>query len=174
MSWISTSARRSVRGSQCFPCADCKKLPLLETHKLRENVVDKIIAKIGPEQSIEPVQHRSGKVGSIGLMTSQDGGSTLILRDAQLACTLTTSLTEGGQSNERSAICRNQARKSKTRYGRRICEARRSRRAPGHEENGRLQRLLSDSGRGRHHCRSVTIHQPNRRTILHTENDALD
>jgi hypothetical protein len=64
----------------------------LETHKLRENVVDKIIAKIGPEQSIEPVQHRSGKVGSIGLMTSQDGGSTLILRDAQLACTLTASL----------------------------------------------------------------------------------
>lgn len=57
--------------------------------------MDEIIAKIGPEQSIEPVQHRSGKVGSIGLMTSQDGGSTLILRDAQLACTLTASLTEG-------------------------------------------------------------------------------
>lgn len=45
--------------------------------------MDMIIAKIGSEQSVELVQHRSGRKVSIGHMTPQDGA---YLARAMLAC----------------------------------------------------------------------------------------
>jgi len=45
--------------------------------------MDEIIAKIGPEQSIELMKYHAGKTASLGLMTPQDGA---YLARGMLAC----------------------------------------------------------------------------------------
>src|SRR5665213_29740 len=76
------------------------------------------------------------------------------------ACLQANTLTSPwGRTNEWSVICCDQARKSETRYDRRICEARESGRFAGHAEDGRFQGLLPSGGCRRHdHCR-VAVHQ---------------
>jgi hypothetical protein len=55
---------------------------LLRAHR-QATVMDEIIAKIGPEQSIELVKYHAGKTASLGHMTPQDGA---YLARGMLAC----------------------------------------------------------------------------------------